>query len=188
MTHRRDALAMKRCVVLVRGVNVGGHNRLPMAELRRLLTGLGGADVTTYLQSGNAVVSWYDSPLALQEQVAAALHDELTLAVAVMVRTAAELDAVVADNPFPDPDPKHFHVGFLSGEPDADRIAAIDNEALLPDRLAFSRGVAYLAYADVSRGSALSRLRLGVEMTARNWRTVTALQGLCRDGAHGTDG
>ena len=169
---------MSRCVVLVRGVNVGGHNRLPMAEFRGLLEMLGGHDVASYLQSGNAVLSWKGGASALQRQVAQALQDELGLSVAVMVRTAAQIDAVVRQNPFSATDPKHFHVGFVAADPDPERVAAVDPTALLPDRFAVGPGVVYLAYADVSQKSLLSRLRLGVDMTARNWRTVLALHEL----------
>lgn len=176
-----------RLVVLVRGVNVGGHNRLPMAELRRLLEALGGAEISTYLQSGNAVLTWKGGATALQQQIGQALQAELGLSVAVMVRTAAQIDAAVSENPFDQPDPKHFHVGFLAAAPDPDRLAAANSDALLPDRFAVGPGVVYLAYADVSQNSPLSRLRLGVDMTARNWRTVLALHELLhRDlGGHG---
>ena len=166
---------MPRVAVLLRGVNVGGHNRIAMTDLRSLLTGLGCRDVQTYLQSGNAVV---EAPAAgLAELVERALADELGLHVRVLTRTAAELDAVVAGNPF-EPDPKQLHAVFLSGPP-----PALDADALLPDRVHVGSGVLYVRYAGSSHDSPAAKLlgskRFPVVATARNWRTVLALQEMC---------
>lgn len=169
---------MSAHVVLLRGVNVGGHNRLPMASLRGLLDELGNGPSRTYLQSGNAVVPYDGEPAALEAAVRSALSSRLGLEVAVMVRTGAQLAAAVEGNPFEVRDPKMLHVGFLSADPDPALLAGIDHERLLPDRLAFRPRVAYLDYADVSRNTPLSRLKLDVDLTARNWRTVLALHEL----------
>lgn len=179
---RRD-VDMTTYAVLLRGVNVGRHNRISMPDLRRVLEGLGGTDVRTYVQSGNAVLRWPGTPPSLEQQVAAALEAELGLRVPVMVRTAAELDAVVAGNPWADEDldPKRFQVAFLSGPPDPARLAAVDHEALLPERLAAGDRVLYLWHAEGVQRSKLERVRLGdVEATSRNWTTVTALRDLTR--------
>lgn len=172
---------MARWVVLLRGVNVGKHNRISMATFRSVLEGVGCTAVQTYLQSGNAVVDWTGSPERLGEGVAAAVDRSAALSVPVMVRTAAELAAVVDGNPFSaeDFDPKQLHVAFLAGPPDPDRVAALDHTALLPDRMAVGERVLYLRYAADSFNSPLARVRLGVEATARNWTTVTALCELC---------
>jgi uncharacterized protein (DUF1697 family) len=169
---------MTRCVVLLRGVNVGAHHRMAMPELRSLLEDLGFGEVRTHLQSGNAVGEWDGTAAELEVAGAAALARR-GLAVAVMVRTADELARVVAGSPWTGLDPKLFHVAFLSGDPDPAAVAAIDHEALLPERVVVGERVLYLDYAEgVHRSRGLSRLRLGVEATARNWRTVTALDAL----------
>lgn len=165
-------------MLLLRGINVGGRRRVAMADLRSLLAGLGLDGVRTYLQSGNAVVTSALPPAELETAVAAALRQQLDLTVPVLVRTAGELGAVVAANPLPVADPTMFHVGFLAAQPEARLVDGIDRDALLPDRFAIGDRVAYLAYADVSRNTRLSRLSFGVDMTARNWRTVLALQEL----------
>ena len=169
---------MGRLVVLLRGVNVGGHHRLPMADLRTLLEGLGCSDVATYLQSGNAVVH---TPLGARElaaRVEQELREELDLPVAVLTRTAAELDAVVAANPL-DADPTLLHVVFLSGRLDP---GFLDPEDLLPDRVEVGDRVLYVRYAGGSQSSpfakVLSSKRFPLVATARNWRTVLALQEL----------
>ena len=172
---------MTRCVLLLRGINVGRANRIRMPELVALLEQVGCRDVSTYLQSGNAVV---DSDLPVPSLTAAveqALADA-GLAVPVLARTGAELVAVVERNPFAgrDLDPKLFHVAFLSGEPDPAAVAAVDSEALLPEELAVRGRELYLWYARGVQGSRLDRATkgFGVTATARNWRTVLALRDL----------
>ena len=170
---------MTRVVVLLRGVNVGGHNRLAMADLRALLEGLGCADVQTYLQSGNAVVTTDDAGLAAR--VEQALQHELGMTVAVLTRTAAELHAVVAASPFTgeDVDHKLLHAVFLEGP-----APELDVDALLPDRVVPGDGVLYVAYAVDAHSSRAAKLlsskRFRAVATARNWRTVLALQELVR--------
>jgi len=165
-----------RVAVLLRGVNVGGHNRIAMSDFRSLLEGLGCSDVATYLQSGNAVVSSDDPDLA--GRVEQTLRDELGLTVAVLTRTAAELDAVVVGNPF-DPDPTMLHAVFLSDPVDP---VLLDAEALLPDRVEVGERVLYVRYAGSSHDSRASKLlsskRFPVVATARNWRTALALRDL----------
>lgn len=167
-----------QCVVLLRGVNVGRAHRLSMPDLRSTLEDVGCADVRTYVQSGNAVVEWGGSAAELEVAARAGLA-ERGLAVPVMVRTADELARVVAARPWTDLDPKLFHVAFLSADPDPAEVAQIDHEALLPERVVVGERVLYLDYAGgVHRSRGLGRLRLGVDATARNWRTVTALHEL----------
>ena len=171
---------MSRSVVLLRGVNVGRHNRISMPELRAVLEGAGCCDVQTYVSSGNAVVDHPAATAELERLVAAALAEH-GLLVPVMVRTGDELARVVEDSPWSDLDPKRFHVAFLSGDPDPAEVAAIDHEALLPERVVVGDRVLYLDFAHgAGRSTGLDRLRLGVEATARNWRTVTALRDLAQ--------
>ncbi len=162
--------------MLVRGVNVGGHNRLPMREFATLLEALGGQDVVTYLQSGNAVLT--RDPAGLAEQVEGALTDRLGLSVRVFVRTATDLARVVADNPFPDAveTPKLLHVAFLDGDPDPALVAAVGLEHG-EDALAVGDRALYLRYGASARDNALGPplRRLGGVCTARNWTTLLAL-------------
>ncbi len=173
---------MTRSVVLLRGVNVGKHHRISMAAFRAVLEGVGCTGVQTYLQSGNGVVDWPGPPDALPGAVAAGVESDAGLSVLVMVRTGAELAAAVEANPYAGEsfDPKLLHVAFLTGAPDPARVAALDHRALLPDRLAVGDRALYLRYATGSQNSPLARVRLGVEATARNWTTVTALCALAQ--------
>ena len=172
---------MTRYALLLRAVNVAGTGRLPMADLRALLASRGYADATTYLASGNAVVTADRDAETVSADVAAALRDELGLDTAVLVRSGAELAAVVADNPFPEAAaaaPKLLHAAFLSGPPDPGWVASTDPDAHAPDVFRVGDRVLYLRYAEGAGRSKLGPAVFkgaGVVATARNWNTVLAL-------------
>lgn len=177
MTDRTACL-----VVLLRAVNLGSHNKLPMPRLRELLTDLGARDVVTYLQSGQAVVGLAARQVpTFAERVHRAIEADLGLDIAVFTRTRDELAAVVADNPYPHlvETPKRLHVAFLAADPDPEVVQQVgrrhgDDEFTVGDR------TLYLAYSANSRDSPLvgALRRLSVVTTARNWTTVTTLADL----------
>ena len=167
-------------VALLRGINVGGHNKLPMADLRATATECGFGDVQTYIQSGNVV---FTSRLGAAK-VATTLHDailaESGVDSRVVVRTAADLDAVVADNPFlaRGADDKLVHVCFLYEE-STPTLDAVDPKTYAPEQVEVLGAHAYL---HTPNGMGRSKLanetmmrKLGIQGTARNWRTVTTL-------------
>lgn len=168
-----------RCVVLLRGVNVGASNRIAMPQLRSLLEDLGGTEVQTYLQSGNAVLGWSSSAASLQAAVEQALRERLSLEVPVLVRTGTELETVVRGCPFDAAamDPKLLHAVFLDAPPPK-------LPDLTPDRVVAGDRVLYVAYAVDAHSSTAARLfsskRFPVVASARNWRTVLALRDLAR--------
>lgn len=166
-----------RCVLLLKAVNVGGKNKLPMAELRAVLTGdLGWRNVATLLQSGNVVadVPGGDAATALHEAIAA----RFGLDVEVFACSGRELAGVIADNPFPGKvdEPKLLHVAFLHDTPRKDLFA---RAGLVHggDELALGRRHIYLSYRDNSRDSPLAKVLRGTKLsfTARNWSTVLKL-------------
>jgi uncharacterized protein (DUF1697 family) len=173
-------------VVLVRGVNVGGHNRLPMADLRSLLGTLGYTDVVTYLQSGNAVCTAAGTPGEVAAAVATGLDRVLGLSVPIVARSAEQWGTLVAANPLVhlERDPKRLHVTFLDGLPDADHLAALAAEAggLAPERIEVVGPDAYLhtpgGFASTRFTPSFLEKRLGRLATTRNWRTVLALADL----------
>lgn len=173
---------MTRYVALLRGINVGGHNKLAMADLRDVLSGLGFDDVETYLQSGNALFSAPKASAdALARKIQGALDDRLGMDVKVLVRTADELAEVVAANPFHDgtSEPKKLHVAFLSAVPEADRVAGLDPVPFEPDELRLGEREVYLWYPNGYGRTKLTNdvieRRLGVTATTRNWNTVVKL-------------
>ena len=174
---------MASYVLLLRGINVSGRNRLPMADLRALVAALGYGDVTTYLQSGNLVCTGDGRADDVAAAVATSLSGELGLSVPVFGRTAAAWGVVVADNPLAglDDDPKKLHVTFLDGVPDPERVAALTAEAVAfaPERIEVVGAEAFLHCPDGYGEARLSNMflekRLGRMATTRNWRTVLAL-------------
>jgi uncharacterized protein (DUF1697 family) len=177
---------MPRYAVLLRGVNLGRHRRLPMADLRRVLTGLGYDGVATYLQSGNAALSTREAdPERLAARIREALVAELGVDTAVLIRAGAELAAVVDNNPFPEAvaEPKRLMVVFLSAPVGQEWSAGQDPAAYAPDEFRVGDRVVYLRYAGSPLDSALSGLTgpPGVIATTRNWNTVTALARLTVD-------
>lgn len=168
---------MKRVAALLRGVNVGGK-KLPMADLKAVIAGLGWADPQTLLASGNAVFGAKGADSAIEEALEEALAAELKFKTEVMVRGHAELAAVMAANPFPDmarDDPSHLVVLFLKGQADAAKVKALP----IPGREAVAVGdrCLYVAYPDGIGTSklVLPETALGSKGTARNWNTVSKL-------------
>ncbi|MEA2255523.1 MAG: hypothetical protein QOG35_1568 [Solirubrobacteraceae bacterium] len=175
-------------VALLRGINVGRHKRVRMADLRTLLQDAGYRDVRTHLQSGNVVAT---APIAAAK-VAPAMRDliagALGLTVDVVVRTASELAAIVDADPLgkADADGSKHLVVFLSDAPDPDAVARLEAEDFGPERWAVRGLEVYVWYPggfrDSPLGKALSARPLAPIATARNWNTVTRVLEIAREG------
>jgi uncharacterized protein (DUF1697 family) len=171
-----------RYVVLLRAVNVGGNNMVPMARLRELAAELGYTDVATYVQSGNLVVTADTKKAAdVETAIADALRSDLGVDVSVMVRSRKELAAVLAANPLKDiaDDPARLLVNFLAAQPDAGKVKALDRDEFAPERFEVGDRCLYQWFPDGVGRSKMAAApwdrRLGVRGTGRNWRTVTKL-------------
>ncbi|MFF8277258.1 DUF1697 domain-containing protein [Streptomyces lateritius] len=176
---------------LLRGINVGGHRKVPMAELRSLLADLGHRDVRTYLQSGNAVFTTDDEAPAEEERTAAvenALEKRFGFRVDCLVRSAPYLAAVAEACPFPaaELEGKQLHVTYFDQPVGPERFTAIDAAAFLPEEFRLGDRALYL-YAPEGLGrsklaEALSRPAMlkGVVATTRNWNTVVKLVEMTR--------
>jgi uncharacterized protein (DUF1697 family) len=178
---------MPRQIVLLRGINVGKHNRVGMAPLRELLAGLGHEDVRTLLQSGNVVLTSEEGGAQLEQALERAIAGELGVESRVVVRTARELAAVVERDPLGDvaDDPKRYQVSFLSAKPKAAVVRELEAADVAPERVAVSGREIYAWHANGIQRSPLAKLltdrKLGVTATARNWNTVTQLLELARE-------
>ncbi len=176
---------MERYVALLRGVNVG-NTRLAMADLRRLVTGLGHEDVKTYLQSGNvAFTSPPTKAEILAEGIERVITAELGLTVPVLVRSGTELAAVADGNPYAgkQDDPTRLLVAFLSAAPTAARVAGLTVPAGENLEYAVAGREVFLHYPDGGYGrtkftNAYLEKKLGVVATTRNWKSVCALRDL----------
>ena len=174
-------------VALLRGINLGSNRQLAMPQLRDLVRSMGYPDARTYIQSGNVLLRSERGASDIADELKRAIAERFNLDVPVLVRTADELAAVVAGNPFPQAaaDGSRFYAVFLDRDPPQERIAAIDVAAAEPDRFALGDRVIYAWYRGGLRASklapAISDRRLGVTTTARNWNTVTKLLALAEE-------
>ncbi|MHB1469637.1 MAG: DUF1697 domain-containing protein [Solirubrobacteraceae bacterium] len=184
--HRRVSNDGK-LVVLLRGVNVGGRNKVPMAELRALAGGLGYHAAKTHLNSGNLVCDPSGKPpQRVAESIEAAIAERLRLSISVLVRTAAELEAILAANPLRDAadNPSRLLVTFLSAPARAAALDDLDADTFAPDRYAAAGREIYVwapnGVSETKLTWSFWEKRLGVTATARNWNTVTRLLQLAR--------
>ena len=127
-------------IALLRGVNVGGHRKLPMADLRRHMEALGHTSVQTYIQSGNAVFkAALEDPAQAARQIEAALLAGAGIETTVAIRSRAQLAAIITEHPFlgRDVDPKQLHVSFCVGPLDPTHLAAADPSRWAPASVAY---------------------------------------------------
>lgn len=173
-----------RYAALLRGINVGGHRKVPMAELRSVIADLGHRDVVTHLQSGNAAFTVEDAEgEAVRRALEAAIERRFGFAVDCVVRDADYLRAVVAGCPFPADalEAKQLHVTYFSGPVAPERFDGVDPAAFAPEEFRIGDRALYL-YAPEGLGrsklaDALARptVTRGLVATTRNWNTVTKL-------------
>ena len=169
---------------LLRGINVGGSRKVPMADLRTLMEGLGHDGVRSYLQSGQAVFTAdHGDEESLAAELAGAIEERFGFTVDVIVRGHAYLRAVVENCPFPaaELEAKQLHVTYFSAPVDEDRYAEIERAAYLPEEFRLGDRALYLYVPDGLGRSKLAehlskpRLNKGVIATSRNWNTVVKL-------------
>jgi uncharacterized protein (DUF1697 family) len=172
-------------VALLRGINLGGKNRLPMKDLAAMFTDAGCGSVTTYIQSGNAL---FQASSGLARRIPAliekAIAERFGYQVPVVTRTGGDLLRIVRGNPFlrAGADEGTLHVAFLAGAPAAARVKALDPERSPPDGFAVRGREIYLhcpkGFARTKLTNAYFDSKLGTMSTVRNWRTVLKLREL----------
>ncbi len=169
-------------IALLRGINVGGKNILPMKELVRDLESLGLEDVKTYIQSGNAVFRAASvDAVGLGAEISATIEKRRGFRPQVLLLAAGELQDAVAANPFPEAEaePKTLHLSFLAAPPPAPDLEALRAARAPSERFHLSDRVFYLHAPDGigrSKLAAKAERLLGVAITGRNWRTVSKLR------------
>lgn len=175
---------MPRYVAFLRGINLGPAKKVSMPRLRDLAEGLGYTDVTTYINSGNLILTANDAAATIEQRLHGAIADQLGLTVDVAVRTPARLASIVAENPFPDGDPTYVTVAFLTKPAPADAKRKVAELATAAEPYLFSGQEVYVHYTE---GQARSKLAakfadlLGVSATVRNLRTVTKVLALATE-------
>ena len=174
-------------VALLRGINVGGKHKVPMAELRELCESLGCRDVRTYIQSGNLVFAANKADAGkLPERLAASIEEQFGFAVPVVLRSKAQWQRVAAAHPFIERavEDRFLHVAFLSAKPKAADVRKLDPERSPPDEFVVDGSTIY-SYLELGARSKLTidyyERVLSVTATARNWRTVQTIDGMLRE-------
>ena len=190
---------MPNHIALLRGINLGGRNKIAMADLRALMAELGHGDIATYIQSGNVVFTPADgaaATTAMAEAISAAIAAKLGVVAPAIVLARDELAQIIAANPFPqESDPKKVHAVVLCHAASADvaeRLGTAAGQSAAKgsrDELRVIGRTVYLHTPDGYGNSDLAQqlLRIvaapkaGTTGTARNWATMTKLLALCEE-------
>jgi uncharacterized protein (DUF1697 family) len=173
-------------VALLRGINVGGRTTVPMAGLKAAFESWGADDVRTYIQSGNVVFTHAErSEPKLEKALRKVIADYAGFDIPVMLRTAAQMKAVVAKNPYPAASGTTLHVLFLTANVDKAALAKLDLAKFAPEE---ATAVGREIYLFLPNGMGKAKLplalaKLKVPTTARNWNTVTKLLEMAEGGS-----
>jgi len=175
---------MKKYLAILRGINVGGHNKILMSELITLFKELNFQEVRTYIQSGNVVFnsSGNESNAALEDKIRHAIETKFNLNIPIFVRSGSELKLIVSTNKFiqnEDITPEKLHVTFLSQKPEESFVDNLKTMEFPPDEFYVSGQEIYIHCPDKYGETKLSNLffekKLKVVATTRNWKTVNQL-------------
>ena len=173
---------MATYVAFLRGVNLGPTNKISMPALRAMAEDLGYADVATYINSGNLILSSPKKADTVEREISKTIEDTFGRPIDVTVRTPAQLKKILAENPYPDGNPSQVTVAFLARAPakDAkDKVATVAKD-YEPFTIAGQQ-----VYVNYSQGIGRSKLAekfsdiIGVSSTVRNIRTVDKVLALC---------
>ncbi|MBD2867338.1 DUF1697 domain-containing protein [Paenibacillus arenilitoris] len=176
-------------IALLRGINVGGNNKIKMADLRKALEAAGLSRVQTYIQSGNVLFESDLEESALRGLIEQTIEKEFGLSIATIIRTSAELKAIAEGCPFSREeieaaealtDAEHLYVAMLLEEPRADRVEKLKAYDFKDDRYRIAGRDVYLLFGESVRNSKLADqlLRQLAPATVRNWKTLSKLVAL----------
>jgi len=180
---------MTTYISLLRGVNVGGQNKIDMQALRSLYAALGLADVRSYVQSGNVLFASAEQESSLlARRIEARVERSFGAAVTVFVRTPDDFRRILAANPFlkRNEDPTRLHVTFLSTPLPTVKLGLLAGAATAGDEFSPGEAEIYLfcpnGYGRTKLSNAFFERKLGLAATTRNWNTVTTLYNLAVEG------
>lgn len=173
---------MNTCIALFRGINIGGHNKLPMKELVAVMEKLGLQNIRTYIQSGNVVFRARAGDAAqLAAQIGAAIRKSHGFEPKVLLLDAVGLEKIIKANPFPEGEAEGntLHFIFLAEIPPNPDLAGIEKIRAASERCELKGNMFYLHAPDgIGRSKLAANMErlLGVPMTGRNWNTVSKLR------------
>ena len=174
---------MTTYISILRGINVGGYNKIKMDALKQLYSESGFRNIQTYVQSGNVIFQNDPvSPHELMKKIEDKIVEKLGFKISVIVKEYPELKQIAADNPFindNNKDVSYFHVTFLSEKPDESKFKTISEGSYKPDELYLIDKAIYLycpnGYGNTKLTNNFFENKLKVIATTRNWKTTMEL-------------
>ncbi|WP_100616151.1 DUF1697 domain-containing protein [Confluentibacter citreus] len=173
---------MKTYIALLRGINVGGHKKVPMATLRELLTTSGLTQVQTYIQSGNVIFQSSEKATQLEETIKKSILGYFGFEVSVIVKTPDELQTILNDCPFPKDKKEHSFFVMLNKIPDAQLVSDALQIAYENEEIIIKKDALYF-YCSTGYGQSKFNMntferKLKVIGTSRNYNTMLKLLSL----------
>lgn len=183
LCNYRDQFMMNTYIALLRGINVGGHNKLKMEVLRSFCEELGWENVQTYIQSGNIIFHALESDTQkLEKLLSNKLKSHLNLVVPVIVLESAQLKEIFLHNPFlieRNLNPTMQHVTILQAETQPEQITSIDYKMFSPDEFIIRGRAIYLflpnGFTHTKYTNTFFEKKFNTQATARNWKTIQKL-------------
>lgn len=173
-------------IAILRGINVGGKRKILMKDLKKLCEKLDWKKISTYIQSGNIIFHSSENNTTLENKLEKAINDEFGFEVPVIIRTAEELQAILANNPFlePETEKSKLHVTFLKHIPTTENQQKAETVQAGADQFSIKNNTIFLYCEGKYHQSKLSNTffekKLKVQATTRNWKTVEKLAELSR--------
>lgn len=178
-------------IAFLRGINVGGKNKIKMTDLREALEKLGLSNVQTYIQSGNVLFGSEEDEATLRQRIEQEIERAFGLTVHVVIRTSAELKQLVANLPFSDKQIAEaasaaagecLYVSMLQREPDAERVERLKAVAFDDQFRVAGRDIYLLLRQSIRHSKLAARVeKLGVPTTTRNWNTIQKLSAMANE-------
>nr|WP_205603482.1 DUF1697 domain-containing protein [Heyndrickxia shackletonii] len=186
LEFERRVLKITIYIALFRGINVGGHNIIKMAELRNLFQTIQLKNVKTYIQSGNVVFESEEEEKTLRNRLEQEVEKTFGFPVSIILRTSIQIEKIIQQCPFPVDhllEGESVHVAFLEEEPTqeaVDRLRQFEND---DEQFRLIGKEMYLFFRKSIRDSklAVQVQRVGVQATVRNWRTTVKLDSMAKE-------
>ena len=182
---------MKQYISVLRGINVGGHRKILMPDLKNLFVGLGFLNIETYIQSGNIIFSSKDTNTCAKIAclIQRKIKDIYDFDIPVMVITAESLCSIVKNNPFVhDKDTENLFLSFLSKKPDRAKLSEINKSTFLPDSFEIIGAFVFIycegKFSQTKLNNQFFEKKLKVSSTTRNWKTILKLSEMILPSSH----
>jgi len=172
-------------IAILRGINVGGKRKMPMAELKEVLTSLNYSDISTYIQSGNVAfrINEARSNSELESEIETSIRNYFQFDVPVIIRSDAEIEDILSGSEYANKyEAERLHYTFFKEKPSEENAQALIDSKFPPDSFILQNSGSYIycsaGYSDTKFNNAFFEKKLKVECTTRNWRTMLKLQSM----------